>query len=363
MRAELMRMTRLVGFFGRLAIKEHLVPGLHVRPLVGELFLTENCNLRCRSCACWRKTTREEMSTSDWRQVIEQLADLRFIKLNFTGGEPLLRQDAAELMAHARDLGVPDLHLNTNGILLTDRRRAEVLEAGIRSFNISLDGPDPESHDALRGREGAFRTTLSHLQALLREGESTDIAVRICFTVMKDNLDQVPAMAALASRLGVRLYLNLARDSPFLFGDPEASELARVDQSHIDDMLRRLEPRARGNPRHLPDYAQLRYLRTHFVDRLQAAVPCAESQLKLMIDSRGGVGGCWGHEPEHDMRSHRIAEIVDGPRYRERHAAFFCKQCRGCGSNYALNLRWRPRNHLEGAFWRLGRLHLVPEVS
>ena len=43
---------RLAGFFGRLAVKEHLAPRLHVRPLVAELFLTDNCNLKCVSCAC-----------------------------------------------------------------------------------------------------------------------------------------------------------------------------------------------------------------------------------------------------------------------------------------------------------------------
>lgn len=49
---------RLAWFFAALAVKEHIAPSLHVRPLVAELFLTENCNLRCRSCACWRTATR-----------------------------------------------------------------------------------------------------------------------------------------------------------------------------------------------------------------------------------------------------------------------------------------------------------------
>src|ERR1051325_10825583 len=110
---------RLAGFFAALAIKEHLKPDLHVRPLVAELFLTENCNLRCKSCACWRSTTRDELTTREWEDVLRQLVRLPIHKVNFTGGEPLIRPDAVDLMAYARQVGVRHTHLNTNAILLT----------------------------------------------------------------------------------------------------------------------------------------------------------------------------------------------------------------------------------------------------
>ncbi len=142
---------QLVRFFGALALKEHMLPRLKVRPLVAELFLTENCNLRCTSCACWRTHTSDELSTAEWKDVIDQLVALRIVKLNFTGGEPLIRRDAIELMAYAHDRGARAIHLNTNGILLDDRRRAAVLAAGVRSFNLSVDGPSPAIHDAIRG--------------------------------------------------------------------------------------------------------------------------------------------------------------------------------------------------------------------
>jgi len=53
------------------------------------------------------------------------------VKLNFTGGEPLLRRDAVDLMAYANQRGIRSLHLNTNGILLDSARRHAVLEAGV----------------------------------------------------------------------------------------------------------------------------------------------------------------------------------------------------------------------------------------
>ena len=147
---------RLVGFFAQLAVKERFAPGLPVRPLVAELFLTDNCNLKCVSCACWRTVTRAELTSREWRNVIDQLADYGILKANFTGGEPLLRRDAPELMAYAHQRGIRNLHLNTNAVLLDDRRRAAVLAAGVRSFNISVDGPTAEVHERIRGVAGSF---------------------------------------------------------------------------------------------------------------------------------------------------------------------------------------------------------------
>src|SRR5919205_2596207 len=84
---------QLGTFFAALALKEHVMPNLHVRPIVAELFLTDNCNLRCISCACWRETTRNELSTAEWQNVLRQLARLPIHKVNFTGGEALIRRD------------------------------------------------------------------------------------------------------------------------------------------------------------------------------------------------------------------------------------------------------------------------------
>jgi MoaA/NifB/PqqE/SkfB family radical SAM enzyme len=346
--------ARLARFFGTLAVKEHLAPRLHVRPLVAELFLTENCNLRCVSCNCWRETTKQELNTQEWKDVIGQLADLRMHKLNFTGGEPLIRPDAVELMAFACGRGFRHLHLNTNGIRLTPAVLREVLEAGVRSFNVSVDGPTALIHDRIRGRLGAFHITVEHLRGLLAERDRYRLKVRMNFTVMRDNLRSLPAMALLAQELDVNLYLNLATDRTFLFRAPEVAGQTQVDQDKLDQVMAELEQLLLADPRHLPRYADLRYLRRHFTEPVQRDLPCAESQLKLMIHSRGEIGGCWGHDPAFNVRERPVAEVIDSAHYREEHARLFRKDCVGCGSNYSLNLRWRPSTYLADAMWRAG---------
>src|SRR5260370_37860499 len=95
--------ARLAKFFIQLGVKRWISPNIHVRPLVAELFLTENCNLRCISCACWLENTKGELTTQEWKDVIDQLVRLRIIKANFTGGLPVLPPGALEIMdsAHA----------------------------------------------------------------------------------------------------------------------------------------------------------------------------------------------------------------------------------------------------------------------
>ncbi|MDQ6698065.1 MAG: radical SAM protein, partial [Actinomycetota bacterium] len=239
--AKTLEQARLARFFAALAVKEHVAPRLHVRPLVAEVFITENCNLRCVSCACWRETTRNELTTEEWKETLRQLRELGVLKVNVTGGEPLVRHDCIELLAYATDIGIPNLHLNTNGLLLDQRRVAAVLDAGVRSFNISVDGSDADAHDQIRGRRGAFAETVAHLRALLAERERLALKVRMNFTVMRSNVDQLGGIARLAQDLGVRLYLNLATDRTFLFRAPGVDELAEVDDGSVREALIDLE--------------------------------------------------------------------------------------------------------------------------
>jgi MoaA/NifB/PqqE/SkfB family radical SAM enzyme len=257
-------------------------------------------------------------------------------------------------MRFARQIGIRHMHLNTNGIRLTDDIRREVLEAGVRSFNVSVDGPDVAMHDRIRGRQGAFEVTVRHLERLIADRERCGLKLRMNFTVMRTNVDALPDIARLAQRLRVRLYLNVATDQTFLFRDDEVTGLAAVADERLREAMEEVERVARADARYLPRYSDLAYVRRHFRDPLQRSLPCAESQLKLMIHSRGEIGGCWGHDPGRNVRQTTIADLIAGEDYRAEHARLFRKDCVGCGANYSLNLRVRPRTYVEDGLWRLG---------
>lgn len=336
------RTARLGRFVASTWIKRHLRPNLHIRPIAAELFLTDNCNLKCISCTCWHESTLGELSTEEWFSVVDQLAQLGFIKLNFTGGESLIRRDAVRIIAHARDAGIADLHVNTNGLLLTPERAEELVQAGVRSFNISIDGPTSDVHDPIRGQEGAYDTTIKHLKLVTQRDDADSLAVRMNFTVLKDNHHHLPAMAALAKELGVDLYLNLGTDTTFMFRNQSISEQTEIDGDSLRTALAEMTALVEQDPTHLPPQRELDYIPGHFGLEPKVDVPCVESQLKLMIRSTGETGGCWGHDAVVNVRNMLISDIIDSAHYREEHERLFAKDCVECGSNYAVNLRTQP---------------------
>jgi MoaA/NifB/PqqE/SkfB family radical SAM enzyme len=188
------------------------------------------------------------------------------------------------------------------------------------------------------------------------------LRLRMSFTVMRSNIGALPRMMRLAQELELPLYLNLATDRTFLFRDAQVTAEASLDSAAVDAVLTEVEQVLRADSHGLPRPAELEYLREHFRDVVQTSVPCAESQLKLMVHSRGEVGGCWGHDTHANVRDTPLADIVDSERYRDDHTRFFRKDCAGCGSNYSFNLALRPRSYVDDLLWRTGR-HTLARTS
>ena len=69
--------------------------------------ITMRCNLRCAHCLSDAGSQAEdELSTSQCRQVIDELARLKVFQINVGGGEPFARPDFLELVDYALSKGV-----------------------------------------------------------------------------------------------------------------------------------------------------------------------------------------------------------------------------------------------------------------
>jgi MoaA/NifB/PqqE/SkfB family radical SAM enzyme len=294
------------------------------------------------------------LTCEEWFEVIRQLGDLGFVKLNFMGGEPLLRPDAADIIGFASSHTDAELQLNTNGILLTPAKIRELIEAGVRSFNVSFDGATPEMHDHIRGQKKAFARTLENFHELVRLRDAYRLKLRIFFTVMRVNVSELVEIAKLAQALKVRLSLNVLTDHTFLFRGHNITRLGEIDQQALDHALNEFLVLKRERPEFLPRYSVICCVGDHFQDQLQQELPCVEAYLKLMVHSRGQAGGCWAHDPEFSLRTESVQSILSSVKSRERRTDFFFKRCRGCGCNHALNLRLDQRALLYDALWCLG---------
>lgn len=126
--------------------------------------------------------------------------------VSFTGGEPLLRDDIVSLTRQAVRTGLR-VNLITNGVRLADGDLAgRLLDAGLSSAQVSLEGSSPEVHERLTGVSGSFEKTLAGLAALRKAGMHVHTNTTIC----RDNADDLVDLVRLVVDLGIgRLSMNM----------------------------------------------------------------------------------------------------------------------------------------------------------
>lgn len=148
--------------------------------------LVDGCNLRCFMCNYWKRRRENEMSTTEIEAILDDLQSLECRKLHLTGGELYMRRDINHLIRYATERGMR-VNLTTNGTLLDKARLKELVRIPARSITISLDAPSPRAHDALRGRQGAWKKSTRTLDRLLdKRGAKTKI--RLNTVVSRRNL-------------------------------------------------------------------------------------------------------------------------------------------------------------------------------
>jgi radical SAM protein with 4Fe4S-binding SPASM domain len=187
------------------------------RPVLALLELTLRCNLRCRHCGSTSGRARaDELDVAAWTAVIDDVADLGGQELVLLGGEPLLAPGWERLAAHARARGLTPV-LISNGLLIDDAMAARIAAAGVGRVGVSIDGPTPEIHDAIRGVPGSLARALAALEALRRAG----LTCTVLTTVTRSNLAGLPALRDLLRGRGLGWQIQTAtpHGARFLPGD------------------------------------------------------------------------------------------------------------------------------------------------
>ena len=171
--------------------------------------LTYGCNLACVHClsSSGRRDPRE-LTTAQARGVIDELHDLQVFYVNIGGGEPMIRPDFFELIGYAvqREVGVK---FSTNGTMLTPAAAARLAAMDYVDVQVSIDGADDATNDAVRGRGSyaAARRAMDNLAAAGKHG------FKISIVVTRHNISQLDAFERLAACYGAQLRLTRLRPS------------------------------------------------------------------------------------------------------------------------------------------------------
>jgi len=172
--------------------------------------LTSRCNLNCRTCIrnAWDETNGD-MKGETFAYLLESLKHLPSRPDIFFGGfgEPLLMPDIAGMVAQVKAVA-GKVELITNGMLLTERLSRELIQAGLDTLWVSVDGATPERFADVRlgaALPAVFDNIIRF--STLRNPNNHHPEIGISFVAMRKNIADLPALIRMSTRLGATRYM------------------------------------------------------------------------------------------------------------------------------------------------------------
>jgi MoaA/NifB/PqqE/SkfB family radical SAM enzyme len=172
------------------------------RPFFLAHAITYGCNSKCKTCTYWQMSnrTKEDLSTEEVFDLLDEAYDCGMRGYYLFGGEPLTRRDIGEIVDYAKKKGFVTT-MNTNASLL------EAKADSLRNLDfvfVSLDYFN-EYHDFIRGRNGSFDEVIEGIKRIREVGNTR---VTLVTTISKLNFDAIQPMAELARDLNVGISYN-----------------------------------------------------------------------------------------------------------------------------------------------------------
>jgi len=154
--------------------------------------LTKRCNLKCFYCHREGELiphgVPKEISVDEIESILKASSELGIKKVRFTGGEPLMREDLADIIGVASRY-MEDVSLSTNGALLAPIAK-DLKDAGLNRVNVSLNSLRPEVYRSIVGAD-VFHDVVAGIRRAHEVGISP---IKINMVVLKRNHEEIPAM-------------------------------------------------------------------------------------------------------------------------------------------------------------------------
>ncbi|TFG76473.1 MAG: radical SAM protein [Chrysiogenales bacterium] len=269
-----------VTFFGIDKIEAFQTPVS--APYRMDMVLTYRCNINCSHCYNQRRESAE-LTTSEWKKIIKILWDQGIPHIDFTGGEPTLREDLVELITYAEDLGLIT-GLLTNGVRLADAAYIRQLkQAGLDYMQITLESHLEEVHNQMVGSD-SFRHTVQGI----RNAVEQDIYVLTNSTITNANSDLIAEIVPFLKNLGVRSFAvnSIIKAGKSRHQDPGLSE------KELLPVIKQLQQKAAQEGMRLTWYTPTQYCRLNPVELDLGVKQCTAGKYNLAVEPDGTVIPC-----------------------------------------------------------------------
>ena len=160
--------------------------------------ITHRCPLHCPYCSNPLQLASQtgELTTDEWKRVLNEAAELGVLHVGFSGGEPLQRSDLAQLVADAREAGIYT-NLITSSLGLSPQRLDDLKRAGLDSIQISFQSDEESLADRIAG-VSAHAVKLKAAQMVRQSG----LPLTVNVVLHRANIERLEHIIALAERLG-----------------------------------------------------------------------------------------------------------------------------------------------------------------
>lgn len=253
--------------------------GVAAPPWFATLAVTWRCNYRCFMCDFPLRRTPDP-TTEELCERVARLERAGVLAIGITGGEPLLHPGLFEVIDQAarRRLLV---HLNTNGSHLAEVEVPRLLEAGLHSINVSLDGAQARTHDELRRVPGSFAQIERTFRTLVRERRRGTPRLQLVMVVSRGNFRQVRSLVDLGASWGADSVGFLPHHAFVAPAEPFTEEEA----AELDATLRAIADRTDHSTAYLAGFAP-------FLQGRPMPVRCSAPRTHLALDPMGNAFPC-----------------------------------------------------------------------
>jgi radical SAM protein with 4Fe4S-binding SPASM domain len=310
-------------------------------PLRMDLALTFRCQNNCVHCYAGGPHETPELSTVQWKSVIDKLSEIGVFILTFTGGEPTLREDLPELLQYAQNKGMVT-GLISNGRKLKDKVYVDVLEkSGLDFVQVTLESHKPQAHDKMTDEKGSWIETVAGIQNAVQ----SQIYVSTNTTLSKHNaadflttIDYIKGLRVDAFGCNILIYSGKA---------PSASEEFALSVEDLNTLLPKIRDKARMVGLKFLWYTPTQYCNFDPVQMGLGVKTCTAAMINACVGPNGDVYPCQSYfkslgniltEPWEKIWNNPLAEKLRKREYVEEKCKD-CKELQVCGGGCPLELQ------------------------
>ena len=310
-------------------------------PIRMDMALTFRCQNNCVHCYAGGPHETSELSTEQWKEVINRLHQIGVFILTFTGGEPTLREDLPELLLYAQNQGMVT-GLVTNGRRLRDKAYVETIEkSGLDFVQVTLESHEPRIHDLMTATKESWKETL----AGIRNAVQTQIYVTTNTTLSKYNAADFLETIGFLKELGIAAF---GCNSLIYSGKASAiSEEFALPLETLNELLPKVRNKANQLGLKFLWYTPTQYCRFDPVKLGLGVKSCSAAMINMCVGPNGDVYPCqsyfeslgnilkddwqkiWNHPLAVQIRKREYVE----PKCKE------CPQLQICGGGCPLELQ------------------------